>query len=98
MLHSVADGAELRIPSRSTKNRKPRTLPLVGELAAIMERRRAARVMSCDRIFHRDGQPLKPKAGYRAIQRARRVANLPAGPTRQERFVFHSLRSYAATR
>jgi len=50
------------LPAKYWKNREPQTMPLVGELAEIMGRRRAARavttkdgVMLTDLIFHRDG-------------------------------------------
>jgi len=58
---------ELRIPGNITKNHKDRILPITGELAEIIERRRAAvprekngTFQLSDRIFsHADGTPIK---------------------------------------
>lgn len=41
-----------------SKNKQPRTLPLMGELREIIERARAARLAGCALVFHRDGKPL----------------------------------------
>jgi hypothetical protein len=53
------------LPAKHWKNREPQTMPLVGELAQIIARRRAARavttndeVMLSEFIFHRDGKPI----------------------------------------
>ncbi len=53
------------LPGKYWKNGEPQTMPLVGELAEIIARRRAARavttkdgVMLSEFIFHRDGKPL----------------------------------------
>jgi integrase len=53
------------LPAKYWKNREPQTMPLVGELAEIIARRRAARavttkdgVMLSEFIFHRDGKPI----------------------------------------
>lgn len=61
----MIEGDELRIPGNITKNRESRTLPLCGELAEIIERRRALRMVNengtarmVDFIFHRDGMPV----------------------------------------
>jgi integrase len=86
MLH----GDELRIPGGLCKNRDGRIIPLIGTLAAIMERRKRARRMDCEFIFHRHGRQHGNLHKY--WRSAARKANLPAG------FVWHSLRSYAATR
>ena len=54
---------ELRIPGDICKNRKPRVLPISGELAGIIERRRSARrieengnIRMASFVFHRDGE------------------------------------------
>jgi integrase len=51
------------LPARCWKNREPQTMPLVGELAEIIARRRSSRavatkdgVMLSEFIFHRDGK------------------------------------------
>jgi integrase len=61
----MIEGDELRIPAEICKNRKARILPLTGELAEIIERRRAAlprekngTLQLCEYIFHRDGAPI----------------------------------------
>jgi integrase len=53
------------LPAKYWKNREPQTMPLVGELAEIIARRRAARafatrdgVMLSEFIFHREGKPI----------------------------------------
>jgi integrase len=58
----MVENDELRIPAKICKNRKDRTLPLTGELAEIIERRRAAlprekngTVQMVEHIIHRDG-------------------------------------------
>ena len=50
-------GDELHIPAPDTKGRKARVLPLVADLAEIIERRRALRRLDSPYIFHRDGKP-----------------------------------------
>jgi len=62
----MIEGDELHVPGDITKNRKPRTLPLSGELAEIIERRRAARLVKqngtarmVEFVFHRDGEPVQ---------------------------------------
>lgn len=52
--------------AENSKTRKPETIPLEGELAAIIERRRAAAILKSDEseprfaefVFHRDGEPI----------------------------------------
>ncbi len=58
----MIEGDELRIPANICKNRTDRLLPLTGELAEIIERRRATMpkeknrtVQLCEFIFHRNG-------------------------------------------
>jgi integrase len=64
--HDMVEGDILRIPASITKNRKERILPLVGELAGIIERRKMPRrvkqdngsVRMAEMIFHRNGRPV----------------------------------------
>jgi integrase len=42
-----------------SKNKKPRTLVLVGELKDIIVRRLAKRLPGCGLVFHRNGKPIK---------------------------------------
>ena len=55
-LHKTSTGLELRIPGSDTKNRRDRVIPIVGDLAPIVQRRRKARRFECPLIFHRDGK------------------------------------------
>jgi integrase len=48
-----------RLPRKSTKNKRPRTLVLVGELREIIERRLADRRPDCPYVFHRNGKQIK---------------------------------------
>jgi integrase len=86
---SMIRGGELCIPGTITKNKEGRVLPLVGELAAILDRRKKARRMDCQYIFHRAGK--RVYTFDKARRTAAKKAHLPAG------FVFHTLRSVAAT-
>lgn len=59
------DGDVLRLQARHSKNRKPRSIPLVGELGDIIKRRKAARQIEVNGtveltplVFHRLGQPI----------------------------------------
>jgi integrase len=52
----------VRLPGARTKNGRPRLLPLVGELAVLMERRWQARKIGTylvEHVFHRAGVPVK---------------------------------------
>jgi integrase len=53
--HYFRDEAAIRLPAELSKNKCPRTLPLVGDLAAVIERRSKARRLDCPYIFHDDG-------------------------------------------
>jgi hypothetical protein len=48
----------IRLRLEHSKNKHGRVLPLIGELAAILDRRLAARRLDCPCIFHRDGQAI----------------------------------------
>jgi integrase len=48
-----------RLPRKSTKNKRPRTLVLVGELKEIILRRLAKRLPQCPFVFHREGKQIK---------------------------------------
>jgi integrase len=94
--HSVADGV-LILEGKHAKTKRPRMLPLEGELGELIERRRAARlVMRPDgttelneRIFHRaDGRPVKSFGN--AWRNACAAAGLAPGK------LFHDLRRSAA--
>jgi integrase len=70
------------LPAKFWKNREPQTVPLVGELAEVIARRRAARavttkdgVMLSEFIFHRDGLPIGDMR--KAWKTACRLAGVP---------------------
>ncbi len=48
----------IRLRAAHSKNKRPRTLVLRGELGAVIERRTAARRLECPHVFHRNGKPL----------------------------------------
>jgi integrase len=48
----------IRLRPEHSKNKHGRVLPLVGELAEILERRLKARRLDCPYIFHADGHPI----------------------------------------
>lgn len=49
----------IRLARKNSKNKKPRTLVLVGELKEIIVRRLAKRLPECPLVFHRQGKPIK---------------------------------------
>ena len=62
----MVHGDELHVPGDLCKNRQARVLPLAGELAKIIERRRQAARIEVDGtvrmvpfVFHRDGEPVR---------------------------------------
>jgi integrase len=48
----------IRLRPEHSKNKHGRVLPLVGELATILERRWTLRRLDCPHIFHHDGKPI----------------------------------------
>lgn len=92
MLDERTDPVRLKIPARVCKNKKDR---MVGKLAEIIERRKAARRIAIDGvvsfaefIFHRDGEPV------REFRKSWKTATTKADcPGR----IFHSTRRFAAT-
>jgi integrase len=52
-------GGQVRLRAAHSKNKKPRIVPLAGELRALLERRKALRRLDAPLVFHRgDGAPL----------------------------------------
>jgi integrase len=88
------DGDVIRLLSVNSKNREGRTVPLVGELAELMERRKAARrVLRKNRprllsefVFHRNGKRIN--SIRKAWATACEFANVPGR-------LFHDLRRCA---
>lgn len=85
----------IHLPAVNSKTRKPETMPLEGELASIIERRREARILKSDgseprfaeHVFHHDGEPIRDFR--RAWATACKEANVPDR-------LFHDLRRTAA--
>jgi len=48
----------IRLRGENSKNKRQRELQLVGELAEVIARARAARRIECPFVFHRDGKPI----------------------------------------
>ncbi len=88
------DGDVIRLRSENSKNREGRTVPLVGELTELMERRKAARrvvrkkrpVVLSEFVFHRNGKRID--SIRTAWATACEFANVP-------RRLFHDLRRCA---
>jgi len=90
------DGEAVRLRGEDAKNRQGRSVPLEGELAAIIERRRAARLFKtkagtaalAEYVFHRgDGEPI------REFRKSWATACTAAGVSGR---LFHDLRRTAA--
>jgi len=90
----VGDGV-IYLQAKNSKGRKAETMPLEGELGAIIERRRSAQVLEdgngtnrlAEFVFHRDGQPI---GDFRkAWATARKKANV-------DHKLFHDLRRTAS--
>src|SRR6267142_1123919 len=82
-------------PAERSENREPRELPLSPALAALIEKRWQARLVSdpngprvCDRVFHREGEPVRDfrSAWRKAVEAIGRPGLL-----------FHDLRRSAVT-
>ncbi len=88
------DGDVIRLRSQNSKNREGRTVPLVGELAELIERRRAARrverkrgpVLLSEFVFHHNGKRIH--STRKAWSTACKFANVPGR-------LFHDLRRCA---
>jgi integrase len=86
-------GNELRLRAENSKNGEERVIPFEGELAALMERRKAARQFKVNGIptfsaliFHRKGEPIREF--HKSWATACRLAGV--------RRLFHDLRRSAA--
>jgi integrase len=55
---SDLDGDTIKLRAENSKNGRARTVPLVGELAELLERRRLQMTQKTKLIFHRDGLPV----------------------------------------
>jgi len=67
LLWANVDGRAIILPAEESKNRRPRKVPIVGKLKAIIERRRVAKTYTNAKgiptvsryVFHRNGDPIK---------------------------------------
>jgi integrase len=85
----------IRLPPHISKNKDGRVLTLVGQLAEILERRRALRRDDIPWVFFRDtGQPVKRFA--RSWKTASHKAELPVPVEKNKRKTFHALRRTSA--
>jgi integrase len=82
----------IRLRPEVSKNKDGRVLVLMGEVAAIMARRRAAQDAASPYVFHRQGRPVKDFR--KAWRTACRKAGMPAGAPQGR--VFHDLRRTTA--
>ena len=76
------DGDTIKLRAENSKNRQARAVPLVGELAEILERRRLLMSTKTDLIFHNNGAPVGD------FRKAWKTASKLAGVNR----LFHDLR------
>ena len=80
-------GGRMRVPGTATKNKKPLTLPLAGDLLALIDRRWQVRRLDTPQVFHRGGVPLRR---FEAVWRR------AAAAIGQPGLLFHDLRRSAA--
>jgi integrase len=78
----------LRVPAE--KGGSARQFAIVGTLRTIIERRIARRQLGCDLIFHRDGEPMRPKRTRKAFYRALKACGLPTG--KESGYVLYDLK------
>jgi integrase len=53
------DGSMIRLPAEYSKNKKPRSLAIVGAFEEVIARRAKLRRLDCEHVFHRNGKPIK---------------------------------------
>jgi integrase len=65
----------IRLPAEKSKSKKPRSLPIIGALMEVIQRRLAVRRLDCPYVFHRNGKHI---ASFRkAFKAAAAEANIP---------------------
>jgi integrase len=69
----------IRLPAEKSKSKKPRHLPIIGELLEVIQRRLVVRRLDCPYVFHRRGKPIASfrKAFKAAAAEAGMFALLP---------------------
>lgn len=61
----------VKLPKEYSKSKKDRLLPLVGDLANVIERRIKLRRLDCAFVFHRNGQPIRSfRRAFKAAAKA----------------------------
>ena len=77
----------IRLRPGHSKNKHGRVLPVVGALAAVIDRRLAARRLDCPYIFRRDGEAIGefPEAVAASVHRDRAHWPPSARPPAQRR-------------
>jgi integrase len=56
---SWIDGEMIRLPAEFSKNKKERSLPIIGTLMDVIQRRQKLRRLDCEYVFHRNGKPIR---------------------------------------
>jgi integrase len=56
---SWIDGNMIRLPAEVSKNKKERSLPIIGALMDVLDRRSKLRRVECQYVFHRNGRPIR---------------------------------------
>lgn len=49
----------IKLPRPKSKNKKPRLMPIEGELYELIQKRLNLRRLDCPFVFHRNGRPVK---------------------------------------
>ena len=56
---SWIDGNMIRLPAEVAKSKKARSLPIIGVIEDVIERRKKLHRLDCPFVFHRAGKPIK---------------------------------------
>lgn len=84
------DGRAIHLDAARSKNKEPRTIPFIGEIAAVIARRQAARALGCPYVFHHGGKPWSGSTLDKVFREAATIAGYP-------RALFHDCRASAYT-
>ncbi len=71
------EGKVVRLDPARSKNGESRVLPIVGEIAVLMEERSRVRSASTSRVFHREGSPANKRTYWGHFKRAATIAGRP---------------------
>lgn len=67
----------IRLPAEKSKSKKPRHLPIMGELLEVIQRRLVVRRLECPYVFYRRGKPIASPF-RKAFKAASAEAGMPA--------------------